>query len=119
MKRTVLIIVASFLILGCTHVVKYPGASEMYVTTEDYADFKEPYTPLGMIQTTKVGFAILGIPLVAPESLIETAINDTLLTEVQNMGGDGIVGVRWQYVPGNFFPLVLVSGQAIRRGSGR
>lgn len=88
---------------GCTMVDKVnlpsvPGGKEVFVTA---GDLKEPHEVLGMIQVSRSGPLLFGnIDVVGTD--LESGFKDVLLPEVERLGGDGVVRVRYrmtQYTP--------------------
>ncbi|MBM4358738.1 MAG: hypothetical protein FJ096_11595 [Deltaproteobacteria bacterium] len=88
---------------GCTMVDKVtlpsvPGGKEVFVTA---GDVTEPHEVLGLIQVSRSGPLLFGnIDVVGTD--LETGFKKVLLPEVERLGGDGVVRVRYrmtQYTP--------------------
>jgi hypothetical protein len=115
---------------GCTMVnsVTLPSVADgkdVFVTSGDIAD---PHDVLGLIQVTRSGVLLFGnIDVVGTD--LEAGFKDVLLPKVREMGGDGVVRVRYhmtQYTPVTrvlfafpffFIPLpseVVITGQVVK-----
>ncbi len=114
---------------GCTVVnsVTLPSVADgkdVFVTAGDIAD---PHDVLGLIQVTRSGVLLFGnIDVVGTD--LEAGFKDVLLPKVREMGGDGVVRVRFhmtQYTPVArvlgvlffFVPLpssVVITGQVVK-----
>jgi len=129
--RLLLAVSAVAALAGCTTVntARIPKGSqpgELFVTT---GDLKEPYTSLGIIQATRRAPIFLGW-IDAGGTDLDDALAD-LIPEARNMGGDGIINLRFeqiQYPPLGralmvlffFVPLpgeVNVTGEVVRLGA--
>jgi hypothetical protein len=88
---------------GCTvvdtAVIRHPpGARGPFVTT---GDISQPYDSLGLIQVTRKGVILFGYFDVIGADL-QGGFEQALLPIVQQMGGDGVINVRFgqiQYLP--------------------
>lgn len=81
---------------GCTSIstVQIPwqrGGQETFVTT---SDLKEPYRSLGVLQATRRGALLFGF-LDPGGANVEAALGD-LLPEVRQMGGNGVINLRFE-----------------------
>jgi hypothetical protein len=89
--------------IGCTVVDKVnlpsvPGGKEVFVTA---GDVTEPHEVLGLIQVSRSGPLLFGNIDVAGTDL-DAGFKKVLLPEVERLGGDGVVRVRYrmtQYTP--------------------
>ncbi|HVG62890.1 MAG TPA: hypothetical protein VNA24_30260 [Hyalangium sp.] len=95
-------------------------------------DIPEPYESLGIVQATRSGVLLFGFVDVVGTD-IEAGLNEVLIPQVREMGGDGAINVRFrqtQYLPAQqvmgaiffFVPLptsVTVTAEVVklRRGS--
>jgi hypothetical protein len=95
-------------------------------------DIPEPYESLGMVQATRAGVLLFGFVDVVGTD-IEAGLKEVLIPQIQQMGGDGAINVRFrqtQYLPVQqmlgaiffIFPLpssVVVTAEVVklRRGS--
>lgn len=96
--RLLVAVSAVAVLTGCTSVnaVQVPTGSrpgEIFVTT---GDLRQPYTSLGIIQATRRAPIFLGW-LDAGGTDLDDALVD-LIPEVRNMGGDGIINVRFEQI---------------------
>jgi hypothetical protein len=118
---------------GCTAVnrVTLPtqvGGSEIFVTA---GDISEPHEVLGVVQVHRGGVLLFGnLDVVGTD--LEAGFKHSLIPEVKQLGGDGVVRVRynmtqyttWSHILGAIFfifPLpseVTITGQVVklRRG---
>jgi hypothetical protein len=97
--KTVTLLIASFLLLSCgslyNETATFPPANEIFMTSGD-GDIQKPYTPIGQLIYSKVGWRI-GVPLlglipiadVDPEKELRTAV----INEIKKMGGDGLINM--------------------------
>lgn len=81
---------------GCTVVnsVQVPSdrrGNEVFVTA---GDIPEPYESLGLIQVQRSGVRVFGFIDPAGTDL-QTGFKDVLIPQVQAMGGDGAINVRF------------------------
>jgi hypothetical protein len=96
MHRAVVFLAVS--LVGCTAVdtARLPssrvGPGELFVTA---ADMDLPYESLGIIQGTRKGAVVFGFWDVAGTTL-QAGLDETLLPQVRQMGGDGIINVKFQ-----------------------
>jgi hypothetical protein len=117
---------------GCTVVntVTLPSepGSPFFVTA---GDISEPHDTLGIVQVTKSGVLLFGnLDVVGTD--LEAGFNDVLIPKAKEMGGDGVVRVRYhmtQYTPWArvlgaiffFAPLpssVTITGQVVKMRAG-
>ncbi|HEX8705932.1 MAG TPA: hypothetical protein VF815_44260 [Myxococcaceae bacterium] len=71
---------------------------ETFVTA---GDISEPYESLGVVQATRSGVLLFGFVDVVGTD-IEAGLREVLVPQVQEMGGDGAINVRFrqtQYLP--------------------
>jgi hypothetical protein len=114
---------------GCTVVNSVtlpsaPGTGDIFVTAGDY---NSPHEVLGVVEITRSGPLLFGnIDVVGTD--LEAGFKQVLMPKVREMGGDGVVRVRFhmtQYTPWArvlgaiffIFPLpssVTITGQVIR-----
>lgn len=132
MIRTALIASSLFALSACTVVDTVVLPSEpgkaFFVTA---GDIQEPHDNLGLVQITKAGVLLFGnIDVVGTD--LEAGFNDVLIPKVKEMGGDGVVRVRYhmtQYTPWAriigaiffFAPLpstVTITGQVVKLRQG-
>ncbi len=118
-----------FVLSGCTIVntAAIPSdrsGKEIFLTS---GDIPEAYTTLGVVQGTRGGVRLFGF-LDPAGTDIQTGLKEVLIPEIQKMGGDGAINVRyhqtqytpWAQVAGAIFffvPLptsVVVSGEVVR-----
>lgn len=117
---------------GCTVVdtVVLPSepGRDFFVTA---GDLPQPHDVLGVVQVTKSGVLLFGnLDVVGTD--LEAGFNDVLIPRVKEMGGDGVVRVRYhmtQYTPWArvigaiffIFPLpssVTITGQVVKLRTG-
>lgn len=122
-------LLALALLSGCTvvntaHIPSDRSGKEIFLTS---GDIPEPYTTLGVVQGTRSGVRLFGF-LDPAGTDIQTGLRDVLIPEIQKMGGDGAINVRYhqtQYTPWAqalglvffFVPLptsVVVSGEVVK-----
>lgn len=106
-----------------------PGApGQIFVTA---GDISTPHEVLGLVQVHRAGVLLFGnIDIIGTD--LEAGFKETLLPEVQRLGGDGVVRVRYQmtqYTPWArvlgalffIFPLpsqVTITGQVVKLRAG-
>lgn len=128
--RELLCVVVLLIAVGCTTVttatVPTGTRADVIVTT---ADYKEPYTSLGLVQATRRGALAFGFFDPAGTD-IQAALED-LVPEARSRGGDAVINVRFhqtQYTTVTkvlgailfFIPLpsdVTITGEVIKRGA--
>jgi hypothetical protein len=94
--RALILASALACVTGCTMVDKVsvpavPGGKDFFVTA---GDIKEPHEVLGVIQVSRSGPLLFGnIDVVGTD--LETGFNEVLIPEAKEMGGDGVVRVRY------------------------
>jgi hypothetical protein len=74
------------------------GGQETFVTA---GDISEPYESLGVVQATRSGVLLFGFVDVVGTD-IDAGLREVLVPQVQEMGGDGAINVRFrqtQYLP--------------------
>ena len=127
--KIVTLIIASFLLFSCgslyNQTATFPAADEIFMTSGD-GDIQKPYTPLGQLIYSKVGWRIgapiLGLIKIAdvdPEKELRTAV----IAEIRKMGGDGLINMRLTFeAPKNGIlgigakgGTILVTGTIIKR----
>jgi hypothetical protein len=88
---------------GCTviNTASVPSdrsGQDIFVTA---GDIPEPYESLGMVQVTRSGVMLFGFVDVVGTD-IQAGLNEVLIPQVREMGGDGAINVRFrqtQYLP--------------------
>ena len=88
---------------GCTMVntAKLPSdrsGREIFLTS---GDIPEAYTTLGVVQATKGGVRLFGF-FDPANTTIQSGLQELLIPEIQKMGGDGAINIRYhqsQYTP--------------------
>ena len=89
-------VAATLALTGCTAVSKTTlpqrdDPRDVFVTTQD---LHQPYESLGLIQVTRRGALAFGFGDPAGTDL-EAAVHEMLLPQVRQMGGDGVINVRF------------------------
>jgi hypothetical protein len=97
MSRDLVVAVAGLaaLLTGCTAVntAQVPtarGGRDPFITS---GDLREPYESLGLLQVTRKGVIIFGV--IDPAGTDLNAGFQEMLPRVREMGGDGLINVRW------------------------
>lgn len=130
MRKTLsFVLFAAVLASGCTvvntaHLPSDRSGKEIFLTS---GDITEPYSTLGIVQGTRSGVRLFGFfdPVGTD---INVGLRDVLIPEIQKMGGDGAINVRYhmtQYTPWAqalglvffFIPLpssVVVTGEVVK-----
>lgn len=99
-----------FVLGGCTTVdvarVETNGRGhEVFVTT---GDLPGPYTSLGVVQATRRGVVIFGFADPAGTD-IQSDLDEQLLPQVRQMGGDGVINARFQQTQYSLATRILFS----------
>ncbi len=90
----------TFMLSSCgsvyNEVATFPPADEIFMTSGD-GDIQKPYTPIGQLIYSKIGWRIpaplLGLIPIADVDP-EEELRETVIEEIKNKGGDGIINMR-------------------------